>query len=559
MKYIFRIIILITALNFPLTHSFSQVVYQHVDYASIYEFLDEMANIKIIELNSAIKPYSRIYIAAHLETINSRIDRLNKRQAKELAFFMKEYAREMDDSLQIDYIGKKYVGKNRQPFNERTRRPNLFYYRDSTFMLAFNPVLGGQFWNNDSGTVYHRWNGAEMLFYAGNHLGVYGNLRDNYLSKAVTGPEILTRQTGGSFKNPTYGYSNRDAVEYSEMRGGITVNGNWWNLGIVKDHVVWGNNYNGANIISNRAPSFAQVRLNIKPVHWFELNYFHGWLSSKVADSSATQNYGTGTTTVFVPKYMAANFITVKPVRNLFFSVGNSIVYSRTINAGYLIPFMFYKSLDHTYSTLGNSQLFFDLSVRNLKHCHFYASGFFDELSFGRMFEKNSLNPWSLKGGVRISNILKNFSVTAEYTRNNVLAYKHYNPETTFETTRYNMGHHLRDNAQDLFFMVSCRPIAKLGIDVIYNYSNKGPDYPDNRNEVDPVTGEDLILTYPFQEKIIWEKTVFALQGQYELVNDFVFRLRLEMSDVRDDMNLYTPSRFQGEQFTTSATLTFGF
>ncbi len=173
--------------------------------------------------------------------------------------------------------------------------------------------------------------------------------------------------------------------------------------------------------------------------------------------------------------------------------------------------------------------------------------------------KKNSLNPWSIKVGGKVSNILGNLSLTAEYTRNNVLAYKHYNPETTFETTRYNMGHYLRDNAQDLFFQISFKPLARLMVDVSYNYANKGPDYPDNRNDVDPVTGEDLILSYPFQSKILWEKTSFAFKVRYELVNDLIISTRFEMSDVRDDNNAYTPSQFQGKQFTTSAMLTFGF
>ncbi|MBK7388953.1 MAG: hypothetical protein IPI23_07725 [Bacteroidetes bacterium] len=89
-------------------------------------------------------------------------------------------------------------------------------------------------------------------------------------------------------------------------------------IGLIKDHNVWANNYNGANILSSRAPSFAQITLQVKPSKWLELNYFHGWLSSKVVDTAATQFYGTGTTIAYVPKYMAANFITVKPVKTPF-------------------------------------------------------------------------------------------------------------------------------------------------------------------------------------------------------------------------------------------------
>ncbi len=58
----------------PTLPAFSQVVYQHVDNTAIYEFLDEMANLKIIELNSAIKPYSRIFIAKKLGVATTHAD-----------------------------------------------------------------------------------------------------------------------------------------------------------------------------------------------------------------------------------------------------------------------------------------------------------------------------------------------------------------------------------------------------------------------------------------------------------------------------------------------------
>lgn len=551
-------ILLILLILLPL-FTRAQVVWQHTDHVSIYEYLDEMANMKLIELNSAVKPYSRQFISEKLLEINGHIEKLNSRQKGEQQFFMKEYGKEIRQGKEIDYIGRHYFGSSAISFSERSKRPDFFYYRDSTFQFTFNPILGANITVSDSGSMYHRWNGAELHFYAGKNLGAYASLRDNYVSRAVYAPDYLVQETGGGFKNPTYGFTNRDAVEYSEMRGGITAGGKWWNLGIVKDHNVWGNNYNGANILSSRAPSVAQIKLQLKPARWIELNYFHGWLSSKVVDSAATQIYGTGTTTVYVPKYMAANFLTVKPVKHLHFSIGNSIIYSQNINAGYLIPVMFFKSLDHTYSTLGNSQMFVDISSRNLKGFHFFLTAYFDDLSFARIFDDNVWKPWSFKFGGRASNVLPNVSVTAEYTRNNVFAYKHYNPETTFESTRYNMGHYLRDNAQEYFFMISWKPLPKLLIEGSYLFANKGPDYPDLRNLYDPVTGQPLIYTYPFQEKIIWEKSSIGLSVRYELINDLNIRAKAELSDVRDDENRYTPERFQGKQIITSLMVAFGF
>jgi hypothetical protein len=554
-----KIAVLISCFAFVSYDSKSQVVWQHVDHTGIYEFLDEMANMQYIELSTVIKPYSREFIAKKLLEVNVHITQLNQRQKKELEFYIREYRKEISAGDQIDYIGRHYFGPGRTKFRDRAKRPDLLYYRDSTFMLSFNPILGVNVINNDSGTVYHRWNGAEVMFYGGNTLGVYASLRDNFQSRAINGPGMITQETGGGFKNPTYGFTNRQAVEYSEMRGGITLNGKKWNVGVVKDHNVWGNNYNGANIFSNRAPSFAQIKLQLKPVHWFELNYFHGWLSSKVIDSSATQNYGTGTTTAYVPKYIAANMITVKPVKNVHVSLGNSIIYSHSFNAAYLIPVMFYKSLDHTYSTLGNSQMFLDVSVRSLRKFHFYGTAFFDDFSFGRMFEKYNVTPWSFKVGGRASNIAKNITLTAEYTRNYVFAYKHFNPETTFENTKYNMGHYLRDNAQEFFVQAGYKPLPKFWFDITYSFANKGPDYIDNRDYKDPITGQPVIFLVSFQESVIWEKSAFALQFRYEVVNDLLLRLKFEMTDIRDDNNAYTPERFQGQQLNTSFMVTMGF
>ncbi len=56
---------LLFLLLFPLIIN-AQVVYEHISRKSIYDFLDELSNAKLIEINSAIKPYSRIFIAEKL-------------------------------------------------------------------------------------------------------------------------------------------------------------------------------------------------------------------------------------------------------------------------------------------------------------------------------------------------------------------------------------------------------------------------------------------------------------------------------------------------------------
>lgn len=548
------------ALLFWIGNVNAQVVFEHVSKTSVYEFIDEMAALKLIEVNSAIKPYTRKFIAEKLSEIQSKKESLNKRQKKELEFFLRDYRKELALSNQVDWLGKKVFGKNRIPFKTREKRVDLFYYKDSLFNITVNPIAGMKVWSNSNGLSYHRWNGADMFAYAGKHLGIYANLRDNYTTSDIFNSSYLTQEMGGRFKGATAGFTNRSAREFSELRGGLIYSWKWGHVGVIKEHNVWGNGYNGSNILSSRSPSFAQIKLNIKPTKWLELNYFHGWLSSMVVDSSRSQQYGTGPSQAYVPKYLAMNMFTIKPIKNLYLNIGNSIVYSNSINAGYMVPFIFFKSLDHTYSSLGNSSMFFDISIRNLKYCHFYYAMFIDELSIGRMFDKNlQSNFWSMKGGVQVINLIPNTTLTAEYTRTNPITFKHYNPETTYESTGYNLGYFLRDNSQNIYFKIAYKPLPRLQISAFYDYSNKGPDYPDNRTQINPSTGKTYVLGLPFQESLIWESTTLGGQVNYEIFNDIHIKLGAQYSKVWDPSGIYTPKAFSGNQITATASLSWGF
>ena len=99
--------------------------------------------------------------------------------------------------------------------------------------------------------MYHRWGGLDAFAYIGKHWGLYANLRDNNETENISGPDYFTLREGGAYKG----------LDYSEMRGGITYSWKWGSFGIVKDHLEWGNNYHGAMILSDRAPSFAQIKL----------------------------------------------------------------------------------------------------------------------------------------------------------------------------------------------------------------------------------------------------------------------------------------------------------
>ena len=513
-----------------------QTVYTHVSNYSIYEFLNELAGQQKISLNTAVKPYSRKLIAEKLVEARTHGD-LNSRQKAELEFFMKDYQKELQTST---YDSKRW---------------DLFYHTDSMFSITINPILGIRM--DASNSAYHRWNGGEVFGRLGKRWGYYASLRDNEDNKTLSSPTFRTNRHAAIYKLNEPG---QEGGEYSEMRGGITYNWSWGSIGLVKDNFVWGNQYNGANIFSGRTPSLGQIRLQAKPIKWLELNYVHAWLNSNVVDSIRTYNHGNGTRDVFHEKYMAANLITVTPIENLDISVGNSIVYSDIgIEPAYLIPFLFYKSVDHTLNSTSNdsgqnSQLFADVSFRRLKNTHLYSSIYIDEIEVRSLFdEEESRNIISWKAGARYFGLMDgNLSLTAEYTRNNPLVYRHYISTTTFTSNEYNLGHYLGENAQEIYLAATYKPAARWLIKLAYLDIRKG-------NEFEFLDGNSGTDAQEFLVNEVFTRQDIQLDVRYEWLNDLKFELSWTMSDIKDETGFFVPEFMQGNNQRISAGVSYGF
>lgn len=524
-----------------ITSLYAQVVLEPIT-SSVYEFLDEMAQMKYIELNSAVKPYTRMFIAHQLKEIEKHQKELNKRQQKELAFYFQDFNKEL------------------KPKDEFKKRKDLFFYKDSLFTLTVNPILGYEYRTNKTGSYSHYWNGGELYGYIGEHFGFSASLRDNGVSEILSGKNHLTTDQGANYKLNQGQTGGRS--DYSEMKGAIYYSWKWGRLGFVKDNYTWGDNYHGANIRSNKVPSIGYIDFNIKPVKWFELNYTHSWLVSEILDSSRTYLINTEERKIFMNKNLAANIFTFKPLKTLHISVGNSIVYSDNgIKPYYLIPFMFYKSVDHTYNAAGsnalgeNAQMFLNISSRQIKHIHLYTSVYVDEVSIGKMFDsKLSSNIYSTKFGIKANNFpIRNTYLLAEYTRTNPWTYRHQIEATTYASNNYNLGHYLGENAQEIYIEGGIRLLRGLKMSLAYTNALKGPEH-----NYAVIFGNANIKGLPFMANTVWENQSIEGSVRYEIINGGYFYVKGTLSDISGDPT-YNSVFYNGKQTTITGGINFGF
>lgn len=568
----------------------AQDIPENISYTQIYDFIDELAIDQVITVNSVVKPYSRNFIAQKLVEVQAKDSLLTRRQKADLKFYLNDYALERD-TMPTNIVSS----TDSKTFNLSLLQP-AFHYYSPMFKARITPILGMDILANKKGAITKRFFGAEFQATMVNHVSVYASYRDQsfngtYLSDSEF-PTAYDKISGARISKPTY-LNNLPGVEYkeaqyggdySDMRGGIKAYTSWGSIGLVKDVITWGDNYNGSNIISGKAPSFPMVTLNLKPCKWFELNYIHGWLISNVLDSTNyyLEDYDEGVVKKHyrpANKFLAANMLTFTPIQGLNLSFGNAIVYAENnVQAAYFIPIAYYKSIDHLMTKgLGienqNSQIFFNVSSRNIKHLHLYGSMYIDEISWSRLKPSNpQQNPVSYKLGFNASNWpVKNLSVQGEFTRSNIINYKHSIQTLTWASNSYNLGSYLGDNSQDIYVAINYKPIRSLNVNLSYTNATKYNDYEYVRRQV----GE-AISQKPFNEKI-WQNDLVSFKAVYEVVNNAYAIINVEWNNAQgydltstpiasetrltgqEYLNKFTPKFYHGENLTCTVGFSFGF
>ncbi|MFH1514797.1 MAG: hypothetical protein ABIG42_04985, partial [bacterium] len=433
--------------------------------------------------------------------------------------------------------------------------PLAFQYKDRLFTLSVRPILGYFYFVNEHASEFRRYWGGSMFGYIGRNFGFYASLRDNGESVAMARPDYFTLAQGQVYKGKPGG-----GVYFSEMRGGITVAWNWGSFGLMNDRFEWGNNYHGANILSGKAPSFPYIQLHIRPVKWLDFNYIHGWLYSNVIDSS--RSYFTSNNdyrVVYRNKYIATNMFTVTPFKRLNISFGNSIIYSDiNVHPVYLIPFMFFNAVDasrtgYTDAASSNSQMFFDVSSRQIKYLHLYATLFIDELKMSRITDPDLYNFTSWKAGFRVSDFpLSNLSFTFEWTKTNPITYKHYIPATTFASGDYSLGHYLRDNSYEYYLAIGYKPIRGLLVQASCTLAAHGDEYKYDHQQ--GISVDQL----PYMKNKTWQNSEIAVSARYEYTANAYFFLEYLNSARTGDVR-YQTGFMHGKTNTLVAGVNIGF
>jgi hypothetical protein len=516
---------------------FAQVVYEPL-YKDVYDFLRRLSTKGIIEYNDEFRPLSRIYLAEKLLEAEKHPELLTEVQMADLKFYKQDYYHEIwfikneNNEKHLDFFSSDPAGRWR-----------VFSYGDENFKMNLSPILGFEIGLIDDAKATHLWNGIYTYGYITDALGVSFDFRDN-TEEGTTIDKFkrFSPVTGVNARSSSniLDYSE-NKIEYSESKGIIATDWTWGSFAIGKEFMEWGYAENGLIVLSQKAPSFPFIRLDIYPVDWLGFNYFHAWLSSDVVDSTDIYYTETGTERIsFRKKFIASHTLFIRPTKGLKLSIGESIVYSDELEIMYLIPVMFFRLADHYLSRQknnagNNAQFFAAISSRDhIKNTHLYGSFFIDEITLSGLFDSfKQRNQFGFTLGASVVDLpLDNLTLTLEYSKIYPFVYDHFIQTTTYESASYILGHWMGNNDDQVYGSIKYRFLRGLEASMWARYIRKG--------EAGKVDDQYEQPQPPFLFGLRTNYTYLGAMVKYEFIHELFVRIRyqyMKTSQQQEDLS----------------------
>lgn len=516
-----RRILTVTIIGFTILHSQAtgQVVYMPVSH-EIYSFLTRMqARQLLVDYKDAAKPLSRMTLAKMLKSLEPKVNEMTRVERETYEFLVTEFKYEL-----LKLAGDPEPTEMRWHVISTELKNGILNF-DVNYTLARDFDKGGQ--------TNYRTQGLKTYGYVYDDVGFYFN----WVDSRETGANVNyfrenTPSQGVVQSNYTLG-----VLEHSENDAQFTWQIGSFALSLEKNINVWGYGRNGNVILSNKAPSYPQIKLRVPLSDNIDFVYFTAELNSNVIDSTRSYivTYVNPPFTAFRevdrPKYMAAHQLEISLFKGVDVSIGESVIYSdRGPLLIYLIPIAFFKAAEWYNRDKDNIQFFGSLNLNVIKKVNTYFSLFIDELNTDQLFNADySHRQIAFTIGSQFFDIpITNVDVTLEYTRANPSVYNHKYPATTYTNNGYVLGDWIDQNADDLFFELGFTPIHSLRIGATAEAYRKGSMAP-IADQYAP-NGGDLAFLFNLQH----EEHSVGVFAHYQPRRDVFVDLRAKMRKIRD-------------------------
>jgi hypothetical protein len=514
MKNVILILFLLVASNL-----FPQSEYVNVGNR-IYEFLERMDNLQLIEnYNSFEIPKTRKEIANYLSQVIDSSNQLDKRDLQMLEDFKVEFEYDLFGSLDnsesmIRIGGYDFISQ---------KEKYLYYFADKSKMTLFvNLIADGEIIlyktsdidNATSATLFNI--GCELRGTVLDKVGFY--------LRGTNGVASGDRETAMLQKQLQYNFKFNEKPDekfFDETQAYLTADFDLVKLKLGRDRMNLG--YGSIkSILDNNSPFFDYLSFKIN-YDFFNFSYVHGKLlgESEVIEDSVAGDYN------FVgEKYIVYHRMGFKISPHFNFGLGELVIYGeRPFDISYLVPFSFFKSMEHSNRDRDNAMLFFDFTNYSIPNTKIYLTFLVDDISYDKIGTGWWGNQTLFNIGMQSSPFYKSIPVDIkfEYLRLEPYTYSHRLIWNNFTNYGYNLSSFLQPNSELFFVGISYRFTNRLTLSTDFVYSNHGANVINKDGTIKNVGGDINLGHRTFDSE-----TVNFLDGNLEISRNVTAKIFYE-------------------------------
>jgi hypothetical protein len=434
-------------------------------------------------------------------------------------------------------------------------KEEFFEHRDSMFSMRIRPALNLSFNRTHGETQQWQSWGWSMQGLLGENI----EFRMDFMDNALSANKYDYTWNYNNIPGRIYSRKSNGNFQFSETNGSLLYHNSFITIGFTKEKMELGNGIRGQLVLSDKAPSFPSFYMKLSPADWLNIYSMHGWLISGVTDTANSYTTAIGPRTVEYDKYYVMHAVQFFPTADFSLTLGETIIYSdRSIYAGYFIPFLFYRSVDHQFSfgsgeSGNNGSIFLETSVRPIKNFTAYFSLYIDEFSLTEFLHgDNSRNQTGYTIGFKSYPLsVGNIEFNAEYTKILPWVYSNWIPTQTYRNAGYILGHYIGQNADQLYMELLYTPSYKTYIKLFGEAIRRG-GFGNIKNQYDTV-GE------PFLYGPRMNETNLGIEASYEFLYNTYVRASYEYTKLTDQDLTRTPSWMQGVSHSLAFSVSYGF
>ncbi|WP_456406345.1 capsule assembly Wzi family protein [Caldithrix abyssi] len=506
----------------------------------VYEFLERMETLGFVkDVFNGIKPFDRAEVAAYLQEIAERRSQLTAIDRRRLDDFLLDFRWEINRAQRNPLVPE---GQNwysilaswnnfkkdfrrffQQNFPEEENHVFLWERGNDNFYFDYEQGADIQA-HTDGMTRSASWQTYKFRGVLNENFGYHfevslQGLRGNDSAYVSEHPILKGGWTGLS----------DDEVRYSDFTGGeLAFHSRYFDFRFAQQEITWGYGESGQLILSNNTPPYPYLSVS-KNWGWFKFIALHGKLQSFWADT-LDDGYK-----VFPDKWLAAHRLEMSLWHKVTIGLNECFIYgNRYADWAYLLPFNFYRAVQHKLRDRDNATIAIDAEYLVRPGFKVYGTVFLDEFRRSKIGTNWFGNKQAFLFGFWWVDPfrLANLSLRFEYTAIMPWVYTHKYLINAYVSDQRSLGHWAGPNSELYYLHVQKDWHARLRSGLKLQQYKHGDNYPNENIGGDILKGRSVLLgsqtepreTRKFLEGILTTRQTAQFYATYEIFNDFYLK-----------------------------------